>query len=593
MDLQILYNNPTRIKSKITKENPSMRKYKKAKRNPTQQVYKKMLATEQGRKDLEAAEKAGVKIPKSYKRDVVYKIGKHLMYTPKEIEKIKNNYQDQRKRYQDAVKSGQPHADGLLEQIIKSQNALADVLQAQSKKLQKESAMMTNKGYVPENMFDAEGNQVLTVGKAIKQNRADIKKIAKMKKKQADDYKAFLKQVEKMKKQEKNLQDPSKAFRKKKKKVTKKVSKKARRKARRKVAKKVAKKVTKKVAKKPSYKKTTKKVARKVAKKATKKVAKKVSKKKVRKKVSKRTSKKAGRKYNVRKNPIEDIEVMENVISKKKSKKKSSRKKAKKASKKKASIASQLHKLGGSKKKKTGKKNSFKKKSYKLKGNPPNKEQLMTKFQELTQHTVSEATGLLSGGALIKIYDHHIKQKFISPALSPFLSKLGAGAPFVDSLIDVLAAALVGKGLSMIGEKTKMDGFDVVGKGLIGAAVVQLGIKSIASLSTAAGMPMSGIISVPSMNGIIAVPYGMNGIIGVPQMGAFSADFQGMGAAGMTNADFGAYTTVGMDGGLGQSYMQDVDYGSGSVIPTAPRNPESLGGYENVEYSDEGEEGDF
>ena len=213
----------------------------------------------------------------------------------------------------------------------------------------------------------------------------------------------------------------------------------------------------------------------------------------------------------------------------------------------------------------------------------------MVKFENVTQHTVAEATGLLSGGALIKIYDHHIKQKFITPALSPMLSKLGAGAPVVDSLIDVLAAALIGAGISRIPVK----GADVVGKGIVGAAVVQLGIKTVASASTALGMPMSGIIAVPSMNGIIAVPQGMNGIIGVPQMGAFSADFQGMGASGMTNADFGAYTTVGLEGGLGQSYMQNADYGSGSVIPTAPRNPESLGGYENVEYSDEGEDGDF
>jgi len=375
------------------------------------------------------------------------------------------------------------------------------------------------------------------------------------------------------------MDEVKKPKRKKAKKVAKKVAKKAKKKASKKKAMKSEKK---EVAKKVRNKKTAKKVAKKVAKKATKKKVskKKASKKKAKKKVSKKKSKKkvSKKKVSKKKNPIAKT-------SKKKAKKKASKKKAKKKVAKKVSKKSKRKSYKVSKKK-----NPYKKTKHKRKFNPGGI--MKKKFEDLTKHQMKEAGGLFAGGALIKIYDHHLKQRFLAPMLNPIMAKLGAAAPAADALIDVLASVLIGQGLSMIGKKAKIPALDVAGKGLIGASVVQLGVKSIASVSTAVGMPMNGIIGVPSMSGIIGVP-SMSGIIATPSMGAYgySADFQGLGASGMTDADFGAYQTVGLEG----SYLQKADYDSGGVIPMAPRNPESLtlSGYENIEYSDNGEDADF
>ena len=569
MDLQILYNNPTKKK----REGVSM---KRRKNNP-RLVYKKgqgklVKDYATGKEKLQKPKGPGIKFgkinwPSREQRDEYmtrFVAAASRIGEIRDPEKMKAEYK----------------------KVQKLQQAFETSLDKKRKRLEKEIDRMKDKGYeYDSSLTEAEAKKEIRKEQAaIKAGESELKRV----KAEVDKILSKIdgKNVSKKKK--------------------KKVSKKARKKASKKKASK--RKATKRKSK--GYKRKRNPIAsmegieimdnprrKKARKKASKKKAsKKASKKKAsKKKASKRKSSKRRGAKKIVKGILGDIfgssKKKKKASKKKASKKKSSKRKGskRKGSKRKSSKIKAIAQHPSVKKSKSkSKSKSRKSKKYKLKGNP-NKEQFMVKFENVTQHTVAEATGLLSGGALIKIYDHHIKQKFITPALSPMLSKLGAGAPVVDSLIDVLAAALIGAGISRIPVK----GADVVGKGIVGAAVVQLGIKTVASASTALGMPMSGIIAVPSMNGIIAVPQGMNGIIGVPQMGAFSADFQGMGAAGMTNADFGAYTTVGLNGGLGQSYMQDADYGSGSVIPTAPRNPESLGGYENVEYSDEGEEGDF
>jgi hypothetical protein len=386
--------------------------------------------------------------------------------------------------------------------------------------------------------------------------------------------------------------------------------------SKKKAAKKAAKKVMKKVAKK-----TKKKVVKKVVKKAKKKVAKKAMKKSYKKKAAKKVAKKVAKKAK-RKNKKKVVKKS-NLVTKirtKKARKKSARKAArtraknkakkvlarKKAAKKAVRTRKRLKKAGYKKvdkEKLKALKKKLKDKRFKAKSNPSYKKTkhkrksnpfggAMKKFKEVTKHEIKEAGGLFAGGALIKVYDYHLKQRFLAPMLQPIMSKLGAAAPAADAIIDVLASVLIGQGLSFVGKKAKIDALDLVGKGLIGASVVQLGIKTVSSASAAVGMPMNGIIGVPSMSGIIGVP-SMNGIIGVPSMGGMgrmSADFQGMGASGMQDSDFGAYyKTVGLEG----SYLQAADYDSGSVIPTAPRTPEAFAGYENVEYSDEGEDGDF
>lgn len=87
---------------------------------------------------------------------------------------------------------------------------------------------------------------------------------------------------------------------------------------------------------------------------------------------------------------------------------------------------------------------------------------------------------------------------------------------------------------------------------------------------------MAGIIAVPSMNGIIAVP----------SMGAMRmTDDFGAAPASISSSDFGAYG-VGLSGEGG--YLQSADFDSAGPKAFAPRQPDSLNGYD-MEYSDEGE----
>ena len=592
MDLQILYNNPRKAKM-IKKENPKMKpSFKKRKKNPESRVYKRSMELSQLNVLQRQGEGKKVKdfdpAKFSAQKKKTYILGKKKFLTDKEFKTLQDKVTDLATKAAEAAQAELPGAAKLVDAAEAAKKKLAELRKSEKERRASEAAIYEKKGYGPDDEISPR--------KAMKLNKQEARKKEKVDK----DARQFSDIVSK-------LERALKGSRKKRKKVEKKVRrKKASKKAsRKKVAKKASRKkvVRKKTSRKASYKKPTRKASR----------------KSTRKKVS---SKRATRRKNIRRrgNPIKVFENPKEKSLAMKKVRKVTRKKSKKS--KKSSIAHQLADMAGvkkSKKRRTKKKASkkkasrrkssikalshlgkkskkhYKSKKHKVRKNPTFIENIKEKImrpvfgkQSLTNHTTTEALELLGGGALIKLYDHAIKRPLYNAV--PFLGRMaqmaGPMAPAVDGLVDVVAAAVLGNILGFI---PKVG--DGAKKGIIGAAVVQFGVKLVSSASTAAGMPMQGIIGVPSMNGIIATP-SMNGIIGVPSMGQYSADFQGLGATGMTKSDFGAYQTVGMEG----SYIQDADFDSAGPIPTAPRNPEALNtfaGYENVEYSDDGEDADF
>lgn len=365
--------------------------------------------------------------------------------------------------------------------------------------------------------------------------------------------------------------------------------------------------------KKPSKKKARKKTGKK---KAAKKVAKTVSKKPSKKKPSKK-SYKAGKKKATkrRKNPIEvlanpsKIEIMDNPKRKKAGKKKARKKVAKKASKKAAKKTGKKKstKKSGKKKssKKSGKRKSskkvvtkveavkskkkarkskgrkksykaksvkakstkkskvaFKKKKHKIKKNPQRGSGMASsKFEMVTKHDVMEAGGLAVGGVAIKLYNHHLKQKFVTlPGIRNIYSMIPAKAsPAFDGLIDVLLAAGLGHLASFAAKKAGkgQDQAEAFAKGLIGAAVVNFAMKSTQSVYAVAGKQMAGFVAVPSLDGIIAVPE-MNGIIAVSEMnGMGDADFGQYDS----DADFGAIIASPEMEGMGDADFGEADFG--------------------------------
>jgi len=606
MDLQILYNNPI----KTRKEKTSMRSYKHRKKNPDKRVYKKnveykMIDLLESTPDFEKLkgkgkeelDKALASLEKQFAKKDLYKLGKKKFYTSSEASKLGNMINAQIKKAQDLVTKGVPNSDKYLAAATKAKEDYNKLLAGEKKAYREEAKEMAKIGFGPAKKKNKDGKEIpLTPKEAAKANKRNRLR-EKLAERQAAKLKKLVKQLTSGMKNWKSLAN---SLGKKKKKASKKV-------ATKKTTKKTYKKPTKKVSKKKVSKKksTKKKVSKKVSvkKSAGKKAAKKAS-----KKAKKSSSKKKKNPIRVFSNP--DFEISENPKKGRKVRRKK-KKNSKRSRKAKKSLASQVadmakpkkkKKKGGRKAKKLKKikvkalaghpsKKKKKKKTYK-KSNPISLKAIKEKFMNLpklvsdtTLHEMKEAGSLLGGGAVLKLYDHFAKPMIIDPWLSKASAKVGRAYPALESLVDVVAMVLLGQGVRYLGA-------EALGKGIIGASVVQLGIKTTASISTGLGMPMSGIIGVPSMNGIIGVP-SMSGIIGVPSMGAMSADFQGMGASGMQDSDFGAYyKTVGLEG----SYLQAADYDSGSVIPTAPRTPEAFSGfgaYENVEYSDEGEDGDF
>lgn len=551
MDLQILYGNPT-----PDKKEKKMRQKKLRKKNPVA-VYRKAKVAA----DSKAAGRKGpsyrfgkVDVPST--RDVA-KIAQKISTAVARVEKIP----DSKKKLK------------VIADLKKKNNQYRVKVGKLMQKQQGEAKRMLNKGYIQEK------------GMTPKQGKAELKKEQNELNRAKKAAKAMDARIAKALKGASSISIGGK--KRKKKKASKKVKRVTKRKpSKRKASKTVSKKKSsKRVSKKKSSKRKTRaSKARRVKRKknpitilsnpveilenpkrrSKKKASKKVSKKKASKKVSKKKSKKRKsrktKKSSMKKSAMAAVEAQVKP-KKRKAKKRKSFKKAKALSAPKA----------GKKKKKNP---SYKKSGYKLQKNPFGG--AMDKVEKFTKnvlaHDLAEAGGLLVGGASIKAVEH-LRKKF-APQISSMVAQVPFIGAFLEKNIDTILPLTVG---IVVNKYVQNDKAQAVAKGMIGASVVNIGT----SLYIAAAKMVD-----PTMAGIIAVP-NMNGIIGVPEMGAMKmvGDFQGLGAQDITGADFGAPRGVGLSGGGG--YIQDADYDSGAPEVVMPRQPDSLGGYEDIEYSDD------
>jgi len=541
MDLQILYNNPSKHKkAHKRKENP-MAKLRK-KRNP-KTVYR--------RQDDQVTLLTAAGKPK--KVGPLFRIGKVDMPSQKAIDRKRKKLSDMDEKI---LKKGIAPADKsrLLTKRKKAVKALEESLEKAHKKLGGEIKRMQEKGYG--------ADETLTVKKAmaqIKKQKADIKKADSVLDKELKLNKEFTKVVKS--KRKKKVEAP-----KKKKKASKKASKKGARKHRRRrnpskiealsnptieVLSNPKKKKAKKSYKKPSKKK---KASKKSSKKKSKKIVKDSSKPKSSKKKS--SKKKSSKKKSSKKNKSIFEEIFSSKKSKKKGKKKkSSKKKARKGKGKgKKSYKAKALKI----KPETKAKKSYKKKSKnKRKSNPSGGVGMASKFEQITKHEVMEATGLAVGGVALKLYNQHAKSIIVNlPGIKNLYQMIPAkAAPLFDGVIDVLLAAAVGHGITYASKGNAKA--ESISKGLIGAAVVSFAMKATQSAYAVAGKQMNGFVAVPSMDGIIAVPE-MNGIIAVPEMNGFGeADFGSFAGDG----DFGAIIASPEMEGLGEADFGEADFG--------------------------------
>lgn len=324
--------------------------------------------------------------------------------------------------------------------------------------------------------------------------------------------------------------------------------KKAAKKAISKAAKKAAKKSVKRAApKRKSVKRASKKTAKavtrrrksvkKAAKKAVKKAAKKASRK--RKPSRKKAAKKAAQKAAPKRRKKKSIKKAAKKASRKKTAKRAKKKSVSKAAKK-SKKSSKKGVLFASKKSRKGSvKKAASKSRKKKKGPNKNPGGIMGQFEQYTGHSIEEAGSLALGGALYGAVNG-LTAKYAKPVHS-ILAKV----PVVGTALPTL---VVGVLLNQLGKKQRISALQTVGKGLIGASVV--------------GMGVNASQMVPGLKALSGVDYTMEGLGegGEADFG-YAALPEGLGEGG--DADFGGvdYTLEGVDYTMeGDDQMGEIAY---------------------------------
>lgn len=157
---------------------------------------------------------------------------------------------------------------------------------------------------------------------------------------------------------------------------------------------------------------------------------------------------------------------------------------------------------------------------------------IMDQFDKYTGHSVAEAGSLALGGALYGAVNS-ATAKYAKP-----VHNILAKVPVVGSSLPTL---LVGAVLNYLGEQRGIKAASVLGKGLIGASIV--------------GMGVNASRMVPGLNGLGGIDYTLEGA----DFGGFAQLPEGMGDEG----DFGGidYTMEGIDYTM-SGYGDESDYGS-------------------------------
>ncbi len=189
-------------------------------------------------------------------------------------------------------------------------------------------------------------------------------------------------------------------------------------------------------------------------------------------------------------------------------------------------------------------------------------------IRSLTGMGTEEIASLALGGALYSTVNQMVN-KYLPASISHMLSSL----PVIGPVIVPIAAGMACKFLSeKVPQRQAAKALDMIGEGLVGAAVVGAGVSLGQSVLpmipgfAPASPALSGINYTPNMNGVFYTP-GLSGInytpnMNGPQMGIMPR-LNGMGAS----ADFGA---ADYGGGAGYTeehkfsradFGKDADYG--------------------------------
>jgi len=231
---------------------------------------------------------------------------------------------------------------------------------------------------------------------------------------------------------------------------------------------------------------------------------------------------------------------------KKVSKKKVSRKPRRKVSKVKSRKSRKSYKAKSRKSRKSSKKKGKKSKTVKAKGKgfsllfKANPGGAMSKLEKITGMSMPEAGGLLVGGLAYGAVNSLLSKIPVVKTVHAQLLKV----PVIGSALPTLLAGAL---LNLAGDKYKMKAASMLGKGLIGAAVV--------------GMGVNASQLVPGLKGMSGVDLTMGYDDG--QLGLDEADF------GETNeADFGELISYNDQAYSGVDYtMEGVDFTMGEDNP--------------------------
>jgi len=262
---------------------------------------------------------------------------------------------------------------------------------------------------------------------------------------------------------------------------------------------------------------------------------KKSSTKKRKKKVSKKKSSRKSSKKKVSKKKVS-----------RKPRRKVSRKSRRKVSKVKSKKSRKSYKAKSRKSRKSSKKKGKKSKSVKAKGKgfsllfKANPGGAMSKLEKITGMSMPEAGGLLVGGLAYGAVNSLLSKIPVVKTVHAQLLKV----PVIGSALPTLLAGAL---LNLAGDKYKMKAASMLGKGLIGAAVV--------------GMGVNASQLVPGLKGMSGVDLTMGYDDG--QLGLDEADF------GETNeADFGELISYNDQAYSGVDYtMEGVDFTMGEDNP--------------------------
>lgn len=173
-------------------------------------------------------------------------------------------------------------------------------------------------------------------------------------------------------------------------------------------------------------------------------------------------------------------------------------------------------------------------------------------LQSWLAHSAGEAGGLLLGGALYGATGSLIRK---IPVIGTKLDSALRQVPVVGPSLPTLLAGVV---LVKLGERQKIDALRMVGKGLIGATVVGIGVNASQMIPGLKASPVSGVDFTPGLSGVDYTALGMDvdsADFGGGQLGeqAYGILPEGLGGVDFTmgdGADFGEIPE-----GLGEGQM--------------------------------------